>query len=146
MTKWQINGVPHCALIDKNGTIKWRGHPASIDIEAEINKLLATEMKNNGIDSFVNLSVPEDQLKGILLKARQEFDADPNTFCTKTFQQNQLQIIDKLVEDRTVSMQARVDEARKQEEERIRKRKEAEEAKIAEMERQREQEQKKDQI
>ena len=37
---WGITGVPHCALVNKNGEIVWRGHPMSVDLEAEINKLL----------------------------------------------------------------------------------------------------------
>ena len=37
---WGITGVPHCALVNKEGTIVWRGHPASVDLQAEINKLL----------------------------------------------------------------------------------------------------------
>ena len=37
---WNITGVPHCALVNKDGTIVWRGHPASVDLQAEINKLL----------------------------------------------------------------------------------------------------------
>ena len=37
---WGISGVPHCALVNKAGEIVWRGHPASVDLEAEINKLL----------------------------------------------------------------------------------------------------------
>ena len=37
---WGITGVPHCALINKDGEIVWRGHPGNVDLEAEINKLL----------------------------------------------------------------------------------------------------------
>merc|ERR1719231_2011721 len=29
---WGIQGIPHCALIDKSGKITWRGHPQSVDL------------------------------------------------------------------------------------------------------------------
>lgn len=35
-----ISGVPTALLIDKNGNIVWRGHPASVDIGAKIDELL----------------------------------------------------------------------------------------------------------
>jgi thiol-disulfide isomerase/thioredoxin len=35
-----ITGVPTALLIDQSGTIIWRGHPGSFDIEANIDKLL----------------------------------------------------------------------------------------------------------
>jgi thiol-disulfide isomerase/thioredoxin len=35
-----INGVPTALLIDKSGTIVWRGHPETIDIEAKLDELL----------------------------------------------------------------------------------------------------------
>ena len=39
-----VNGVPHVMLIDKNGTIVFKGHPASRpDLEADLDKLAAGE-------------------------------------------------------------------------------------------------------
>ena len=38
-----INGVPHIMLIDKNGMIVFKGHPASRKIEEDIDKLIAGE-------------------------------------------------------------------------------------------------------
>ena len=38
---WGVTGVPHCVLIGKDGKITWRGHPASVDLEVQINALLA---------------------------------------------------------------------------------------------------------
>lgn len=36
-----VSGVPVALLIDQDGIIRWRGHPSDIDVEAEIEKLLA---------------------------------------------------------------------------------------------------------
>jgi len=41
-------GVPHCILVDTKGVIVWMGHPASIDLEASIDKLLAGEKLPGG--------------------------------------------------------------------------------------------------
>jgi len=60
---WAITESLHCVLIDKNGNITWRGNPSDINVEAEINKLIASEMENNGIDTFINLSAVEGQLQ-----------------------------------------------------------------------------------
>jgi len=38
--KYGITGVPTALLIDQSGHIVWRGHPASFDIEANIDRLL----------------------------------------------------------------------------------------------------------
>jgi len=38
-----VRGVPHCALVDTTGKIRWIGHPASRKLEADINMLLAGE-------------------------------------------------------------------------------------------------------
>jgi len=38
--KYGITGVPTALLIDQSGNIVWRGHPASFDIETNIDKLL----------------------------------------------------------------------------------------------------------
>lgn len=35
-----ISGIPTSLLIDKSGTIVWRGHPETIDIEAKLDELL----------------------------------------------------------------------------------------------------------
>lgn len=40
-TAFGVSGVPVAFLIDQEGIIRWRGHPTSIDIDAEIEKLLA---------------------------------------------------------------------------------------------------------
>ena len=40
---WGITSVPHCVLVDTTGTIVWKGHPASINLEEAINKLLKGE-------------------------------------------------------------------------------------------------------
>ena len=39
------NGIPHVILVNKVGTIVYKGHPSSTDLEEEINKLLAEEPK-----------------------------------------------------------------------------------------------------
>jgi len=36
-----VNGVPHCLLVDTQGTIVFVGHPASRKLEEDINNLLA---------------------------------------------------------------------------------------------------------
>jgi hypothetical protein len=36
-----VRGVPHCCLVDTHGNIVWIGHPASRDLEKDINDLLA---------------------------------------------------------------------------------------------------------
>ena len=38
---WGVTGVPHCILVDTHGKIVWKGHPASRQLEADINNLLA---------------------------------------------------------------------------------------------------------
>ena len=38
-----IRGVPTALLLDSNGKIVWRGHPASFKVEEEIDKLLKTQ-------------------------------------------------------------------------------------------------------
>ena len=40
-SRWGVTGVPNCALVGKDGTIVWRGHPATVDLEALINAELA---------------------------------------------------------------------------------------------------------
>jgi thiol-disulfide isomerase/thioredoxin len=40
-TLYGISGFPTGFLIDQNGKVVWTGHPATTDVEAEINKLLA---------------------------------------------------------------------------------------------------------
>ena len=42
------NGIPHVVLVNKAGNIAYAGHPSSIDLEAEINKLLAEESVKTG--------------------------------------------------------------------------------------------------
>jgi thiol-disulfide isomerase/thioredoxin len=37
---YSISGVPTAVLIDRDGRILWRGHPASIDLEGKIENLL----------------------------------------------------------------------------------------------------------
>jgi len=39
--KYAVTGVPTCFLIDREGKIAWTGHPASIDVEAQIDALIA---------------------------------------------------------------------------------------------------------
>ncbi len=39
-TIYGVSGVPTSLLIDQKGVIVWRGHPAQIDLEAEVAKLL----------------------------------------------------------------------------------------------------------
>lgn len=70
---WGVNIFPHCVLIDKNGTITWRGQPSEINVETEINKLLAAEMQAVVAPIDLNLSEVEKQLKDILVKGREEF-------------------------------------------------------------------------
>lgn len=41
--KYGVQGVPTCFLIDAEGRIAWSGHPMSINIEEEIDKLLASK-------------------------------------------------------------------------------------------------------
>lgn len=41
--KYAVRGVPTCYLIDVDGRIVWTGHPMSINIEEEIDKLLAAQ-------------------------------------------------------------------------------------------------------
>lgn len=41
--EFAVRGVPHCALVDTTGKIRWIGHPASRKLEEDINKLLAGE-------------------------------------------------------------------------------------------------------
>ena len=38
---YSITGVPTAFLIGRDGRIVWRGHPASIDVEAKIKELLS---------------------------------------------------------------------------------------------------------
>lgn len=38
--RYAVRGVPTCFLIDRDGRITWTGHPASIDVEVEIDRLL----------------------------------------------------------------------------------------------------------
>ena len=40
---WHVTGVPHCILVDKNGNIAWIGHPATLNIEDAIKKLINGE-------------------------------------------------------------------------------------------------------
>ena len=37
---WGVTGIPHCVLINKAGKTVWTGHPAMIDFEEAIPKLL----------------------------------------------------------------------------------------------------------
>ena len=37
---WQFSGIPHVALMDKEGKIVYKGHPASGDLENAIKALL----------------------------------------------------------------------------------------------------------
>ena len=41
---FQVRGVPHCLLVDKHGKIVWIGHPASRNLEEDINNLLADKV------------------------------------------------------------------------------------------------------
>jgi len=34
-----VSGIPFCALVDKQGTIVWTGHPGSVDLESKITEL-----------------------------------------------------------------------------------------------------------
>jgi hypothetical protein len=38
---FNVNGIPHCILVDTHGKIVWIGHPASRNLEEDINNLLA---------------------------------------------------------------------------------------------------------
>lgn len=38
---YAITGVPTCFLIDREGKVVWSGHPASVDVEAKIDELIA---------------------------------------------------------------------------------------------------------
>ena len=38
---FKVNGIPHCVLVDTHGKIVWVGHPASRNLEEDINNLLA---------------------------------------------------------------------------------------------------------
>ena len=41
MNQYEIQGVPHILLVDKNGTVVYKGHPAGRkDLEKDINTLL----------------------------------------------------------------------------------------------------------
>lgn len=64
---WGVKTFPHCVLIDKNGTITWRGQPSEINVETEINTLLAAEMKAIEAPIDLNLSEVEKQFKQILV-------------------------------------------------------------------------------
>jgi len=41
--EYGVQGVPHVLLVDKEGTIVFMGHPASRDIEKDIDSLLKGE-------------------------------------------------------------------------------------------------------
>ena len=43
MTDFDVKGVPHMMLIDKDGNVVFKGHPYHLDLEAAINKLLCGE-------------------------------------------------------------------------------------------------------
>lgn len=49
-----VRGVPHCCLVDTHGKIVWIGHPASRQLEEDINNLLEgkvlTDVKNESDD------------------------------------------------------------------------------------------------
>lgn len=54
-----VRGVPHCCLVDTHGNIVWIGHPASRNLEKDINDLLA-EKKLEGVKSEEDDSDQED--------------------------------------------------------------------------------------
>lgn len=37
---FHVSGIPHCALVDAAGTVLWAGHPAEIDVEAELCRIV----------------------------------------------------------------------------------------------------------
>lgn len=41
--QYSVNGVPHVMLVDKTGTIVFKGHPASRDLEKDLDTLRAGE-------------------------------------------------------------------------------------------------------
>ena len=44
MSQYEVQGVPHVLLVDKNGTVVFKGHPAARpDLEYDINKLVNGE-------------------------------------------------------------------------------------------------------
>ena len=38
---FKVNGIPFCILVDTHGKIVWKGHPATRNLEEDINNLLA---------------------------------------------------------------------------------------------------------
>ena len=40
LSEWNFKGIPHVALMSKDGKIVFKGHPMSTNLEDEINKLI----------------------------------------------------------------------------------------------------------
>lgn len=135
------NGLDFKQLLEtKSLTIFVKALQSNLQLRVDFTCYVGTELLKETKDAGASESVAEVELNELLVGAQQ------GVIVVSEFVQKQLDLLDRLVEGRTTSMEARIAEARRLEDERIRKRKEAEEARMREMERQREREREKDKI
>ena len=61
MAKYQVRGIPHAFVINKEGNVSWHGHPADPNFETEIDKAANQQMipnpKNLSLDEVKKLPV-----------------------------------------------------------------------------------------
>jgi len=87
-----VRGVPHCLLVDTHGKIVWIGHPASRNLEEDIDNLLAGKQLELKPDSEDEDSDNGNEGEGEEVKA---IDTASATAAIKAFEQDTKELLSK---------------------------------------------------
>jgi thiol-disulfide isomerase/thioredoxin len=74
MKKYGISGIPCVFLLDKDGIVRYKGHPSSIDLESSINKLInGKSITEDSQDEGKSQNLVSFEEKSALAKNLEEF-------------------------------------------------------------------------